>query len=115
MAKSRDSYRVTGTSADQVAREVNFLFQRIADRMDKIEGIRGTSSIESDLEMNSNRIREVGEGIEADDAARVDGLIGIQLAVAILTVSNTATINNLEVEGDLKVYDPDGILIHSME
>ena len=49
MAKTRDNYQITGQTVEELVRNLNFLLQRLADRMDKIEGIRGTSSIEGDV------------------------------------------------------------------
>ena len=45
MAKTRSSYQVPGGS-----HELNFILARIAERLDKIEGIRGDAKIESSLQ-----------------------------------------------------------------
>lgn len=71
MPKTRDSYRVTAQTASELTRELNFLLQRIADRLDKMEGIRGTASIESDLDMNDNVITELRAGVLDVDSVRV--------------------------------------------
>lgn len=112
MAKSRDNYIITGRSVDEVVRELNFFLQRMADRMDKIEGIRGTSSIESNLDMNSNRIVEVAAALNDDEA--------VNKSQADLT-GNSPTFNSVtsdtdvSVGGNVFVYDSDDELIHSME
>lgn len=54
MAKTKDNYQVTGRTVQELVMSLNFLLQRMADRMDKIEGIRGTASIESELEIGTN-------------------------------------------------------------
>jgi hypothetical protein len=41
MAKTKDSYLVRSTKDPQLADQINFYFQRISDRLDKLEGIRG--------------------------------------------------------------------------
>jgi hypothetical protein len=115
MAKARDNYRLTGRTVDEVVREANFLLQRMADRMDKIEGIRGTSSIESDLDMNSNRVRELGEGSSSSDAARVDDLTSNSPSFNALSAVSLETTEDVEVGGNVYVYDDDGELIHSLE
>ena len=51
MTKTRDSYLLSARSVPELVRELNFTFQRIADRLDKIEGIRGSASIENDLSL----------------------------------------------------------------
>ena len=42
--QTKDRYLISGNSLDDVKRELNFVMQRIADRLDKMEGVRGTSS-----------------------------------------------------------------------
>ena len=51
MTKTRDSYLLSARSVPELVRELNFTFQRIADRLDKIEGIRGSASIDNDLSL----------------------------------------------------------------
>lgn len=74
MTRTRDNYQVRGNTVGELIDSVNFLLQRIADRMDKIEGIRGTASIESTLDMNANIITDVGSGTVDDDAARLSDI-----------------------------------------
>lgn len=122
MAKTKDSYRVSGRTADEITRELNFIFARLADRMDKIEGIRGTASIASNLEMNSNRVTDIGEGAESDDAARVGDLTPDGPTFTGLTVTGAASVGttltvgtDASIGGNVYVYDADDNLIHSME
>ena len=51
MTKTRDSYLLSARSVPELVRELNFIFQRVADRLDKIEGIRGSANIENDLSL----------------------------------------------------------------
>lgn len=44
MPATRDSYQIFANDFEQLKNELNFILQRIADRLDKMEGIRGTSS-----------------------------------------------------------------------
>ena len=121
MAKTRDNYSVSGNTVEELKRSLNFILQRFADRIDKMEGIRGTASIESDLEMNDNAVREVGAGSEDDDAARLIDLLTEPLSLSELTVNGETFLSDLEIEGDASVtgdvfvYDADGNLIHSLE
>lgn len=46
MARTKESYQLPGASS-----ELNFILARIADRLDKIEGIRGESQVEESLEV----------------------------------------------------------------
>jgi hypothetical protein len=43
VAKTRDNYQVTGNTVPELVNSLNFLLQRIADRLDKLEGIRGST------------------------------------------------------------------------
>jgi hypothetical protein len=121
MAKTRDNYQVTGRTVEELQRSLNFILQRMADRMDKIEGIRGTASIESNLDMNSNRVTEVGAASSGSDAARFGDLLTEPLTVSELTVTGDTTLETLEVNddvtanGSIEVYDENGALIHSLE
>jgi hypothetical protein len=111
MAKTRDNYQITGSTVEELKRSLNFMLQRFADRMDKIEGIRGTASIESDLEMNANRVREIGSGSADDDAARIGDLLDEPPTFNGVTLTGDLEANN----ADILVYDEGGNLIHSLE
>lgn len=125
MAKTRDNYSVSGNTVDELKRSLHFMMQRFADRMDKIEGIRGTASIESNLEMNDNAVTEVGAGSEDTDAARLGDLLEEPLTLSQLTVTGDSSLTDLAVSGDttlegdlnvnggaLIVRDADGHIIH---
>jgi hypothetical protein len=133
-SRTRDNYQVTGNTVPEILMSLNFLLQRFADRIDKLEGIRGTASIESNLDMNSNQITEVGTGEVQDDAARladltdaVDEAIAAHVAQSdphaqyarnadneTITGAWTHT-SDVTVRADLKVQDPGNAVIHSME
>jgi hypothetical protein len=126
MAKTRDNYSVSGNTVDELKRSLHFMMQRMADRMDKIEGIRGTASIESDLEMNDNAVKEVGAGAEDTDAARLGDLLEEPLTLSQLTVTgnsslttvtisgDTTTEGDVQVDGIITVRDADGHIIHQL-
>jgi hypothetical protein len=67
---TRQVYIVSGSSLDEVKIDLNRNLQAMADRMDKIEGIRGGSNIESNLDMNDNTINNVN--IAATDITATD-------------------------------------------
>lgn len=122
MAKTRDNYTVTGNSVPELINSLNFLFQRLQDRMDKIEGIRGQPSIEADLTMNNSVIADVGGGLLTSDAARLADLSDYAQTAQTETISGTWTFQqNTTFEGDVivqddavLVYDANGTLIHSL-
>lgn len=128
MVRARDNYQVTGQTVAELVTSLNFLFQRFADRMDRIEGIRGTASIESMLDMNNNLVTEVAGGSLDDDAARLADLTeAIALHVAapdphpqyaqnsqVETISGAWTFSaDVTVRAAVKVYDASNNLIHS--
>jgi hypothetical protein len=126
MPKARDNYTVTGSTVEELSRSLNFLLQRFADRMDKIEGIRGTAAMDSDLDMNGHRAVDLGEGSSPTDSVRMGDLPTFDNG---LSVTGTLTVDGeIDLTGDLtvrgvldvmtgpiKVFDSAGNLIHSLE
>lgn len=113
---SREHYGITANDIPSLVRELNFAFARIADRMDKIEGVRGTSTIESNLDLQSNKIVDVSEGTDNTDGATKGQLIGTGPTFDTLTVTNNVTVGgDLTSTGDIKVEDENETLIHSFE
>lgn len=68
--ESRSTYQVNSLTIE----ELNFAFRLIADRLDELEGRRGTPSFKADVDMGSNKITTLGTGISASDATRKDQL-----------------------------------------
>ena len=66
---SREFYQVTGGTIIEITNSLNLVLQRIGDRLDKLEGIRGDASVESDLDMNGKKI--VNAGLEEEDASAI--------------------------------------------
>lgn len=89
MPVSQRTYIVTGESLPEVKESFNFHLQDLADRLDKIEGWRGGSSIESDLDMNDQTINNVdiaATGITADTGTITD-LTATTLAIDDITMT----------------------------
>ena len=66
---SRERYQATGNSVQELRNSLNFALQRIGDRLDKLEGIRGGPSVKSDLDMNDKKI--VNAGLEDDNSGSI--------------------------------------------
>lgn len=64
----RQNYRVTSNDVNSI----NFVFQLIADRLDELEGRRGTPQFKSDVNMGNNRITSMGNAQEQADALSKD-------------------------------------------
>ena len=64
MAKTRDSNQITATDLPGVITDLNFLLQRMADRIDKLEGLRDTfltvddASVEGVLTVEGLQIKD---------------------------------------------------------
>jgi hypothetical protein len=42
---TRELYQISATTLEGLVRELNFILQRQADRLDKLEGIRGDTDV----------------------------------------------------------------------
>lgn len=47
MSESREIYQLQGADLAEIIQHINFILSRMADRLDKLEGIRGTSEIQN--------------------------------------------------------------------
>lgn len=54
MATSKEHYQINPGDLANVISQMNFILARMADRMDKIEGLRGTSTIVDGLSIETN-------------------------------------------------------------
>ena len=100
---TKDGYRVPeAQDVPSLVRSLNFIFQSLADRMDKIEGVRGTSTVLSDFDLSGNALLNVGN---------FDQYLG---------TGDTPTFGGLTIGGDLaitglfKIEDSNGTVIHQM-
>lgn len=142
MAQTRDNYQVQANSLPELILSLNLLLQRMADRMDKIEGIRGNPEVFASLDMNGNQITDVLQSSNTTDAVNQSELAGQDLdttdsptfanltittnistsnlsassvASSSLTVTGTSSLGNIEqVEANYYKYtDSNGTIIHS--
>ena len=59
---TRDNYIVTGKTMEEMQANLNFILQRIADRLDQLEGLRGKPTLSTE-----------GVGVDGDITVTVDG------------------------------------------
>ena len=52
MSKTRENYQLSASNVYELVAQLNFILQRISDRLDKIEGLRGESEVEQVLKVN---------------------------------------------------------------
>lgn len=62
--EARRSFRVSGLSIENI----NFTLGLIADRMDEMEGRRGAPEFKSNVDMNNNKLKNVGAATEVSEA-----------------------------------------------
>lgn len=98
MAQTRDNYQITGNSIPEIVTNLNFLLQRFADRMDKIEGLRGTAEINSDLDMNQNRVIDLNSSLSS-----TDGVNQGELSDQGTSTSDSPTFQNVTLDNNLTV------------
>jgi hypothetical protein len=48
---TREHYSLTASTVPELVTQLNFILARIQDRLDKIEGVRGTSSITTAMQV----------------------------------------------------------------
>ena len=53
---SKERYVVQATTIEQLVHDLNFALQRIGDRLDKIEGLRGNPEMRGNLDMTGSKI-----------------------------------------------------------
>jgi hypothetical protein len=101
MREARRQFRVSSLNLESI----NFTLGLLADRMDELEGRRGTPKFKSDLDMGMNRVRSMQSGSISTDGAtvvqvdavstEVDGVSGATSGVQNLTASATPGANRL--------------------
>lgn len=72
MSKTRDVAIFSGQTAPDLSRELSFAFQRVLDRLDKLEGIRGEAILGAEGSGNT-RVVAASEFIEAPAGELAEG------------------------------------------
>jgi len=113
---TRDNYQVVGNSLPELVLNLNLLLQRMADRIDKIEGIRGTPEMFATLDMNGNAIanEDINESPTFESITLSANLTVLGTTdVVALTASGTVGVVDIAATGSYKYTDPNGVIIHS--
>jgi hypothetical protein len=79
----RRAYRVNAPTVD----EINFQLAQIADRMDQMEGFRGTPKFEANIDFNTLKGINVDSGTEDTDLPNV-GQVDLNVALAVTQAKN---------------------------
>jgi len=116
---SREHYTVTANSLPELVTSLNFTLARVADRLDKQEGVRGNPTFESDIDLQANKITDAGKGSAATDGVTVNQISDQDLntsdgpTFASMTVTGDAIVgDDLSVVGSMFVKDDNGTIIH---
>ena len=75
MAEARRVYQLSDLSLPAI----NFLLSQLGDRLDQLEGYRGTPTFKSDLDLQGNRGKNAGSGSDSTDLANVGQISSLAL------------------------------------
>lgn len=59
---------IQGTTVEEVRRNTQFWLQHIVDKLDQLAGLRGAASFYGDINMQGQRVRNLGEPTDPSDA-----------------------------------------------
>ena len=95
MPRSRGFYSILGAQDLQdLTNQLNTLLSEVSDRLDKIEGLRGTATIESDLELSGSANIATNANITGDVAVS-----GAQTVSGVSTVGSSRVTGSIQVSG----------------
>lgn len=115
--EARRTYRVSSMNVE----EINFVFSLLADRIDELEGRRGNPDFKSDLNVNNNKIKNVGDAVDdgdavskgdATDIANSSSADAANNAVLPINTTLTASQNWLTYH---RVVDTNNTIIHAFD
>ena len=102
--ENRRSYRLAGLSVG----ELNFILEQVADRLDQLEGYRGTPSFLSAPDMGGNRVMNVGTPILASDAATNGDLNAVSSSLDVAVAAQSGYLNKAGQAGGQVAYGGTG-------
>lgn len=102
MTTSKQVYRVSDI-------QLQYILNSISDRLDKVEGWRGTPEFQADVDLNTNLLTNVGSGSAMTDAAVRSELAGSSPTFTNVTINGILTVND---DGPIKWLDSTGTVLH---
>ena len=99
--KTRGFYQLL--SDQNIVNDVNMILQQVSDRLDKIEGIRGTAEIESDLNVAGSANISGNASVAGDTSLTGDLSINGDITSSGTVTSVTIIVNQSTVTGDQDV------------
>lgn len=112
MTASKEGYRIAAADLPTLSLQLNFHLSSIANRLDQIEGWRGTSTINSNLDLTQNSLINVGnfdQNLGTADAPVFGGMTidgDVEITGTTITTTSQADI--------FQVTDSNGTVIHQM-
>jgi len=98
VSKSRGLYHILGAqSLEDLRNQLNMLLSEVSDRLDRIEGLRGTATIESDLDLTGSA--NVGTNIIVSGASDITGDQVVRGAATVLR--EASFLSALSASGDV--------------
>lgn len=104
MTEARRSYRINNLTTQ----ELNFVLQLIADRLDELEGRRGTPTFKADVVMDGNRITDLGTPANATDAAIKGQVDDATASIAAAVTAQSGYLNKAGISGGQVAYGGTG-------
>lgn len=108
---SRENLQVTGNDLAEIKRSLNFQLQRVADRLDKLEGVRGTSTVLSNLDLSGNSLINAGNFDQNLGSADTPTFGGLTIAGSV-DITTNLTVEAILDTDSLTVTDTNGTVIH---
>lgn len=119
MAATKDNYQIVGHDLPSVLTDLNFKLQRLAERIDQIEGIRGTATMSSNLNLSGNSLVSVGnfdQDLGTGDTPSFGGLTidGDVSVTGDLTVDTDFTASgDATLSGDTTIADAKNVILNT--
>ena len=109
MAQARNAYVFAAPDIQALVQQLNFVMASIADRLDKMEGIRGTPAIGTNsIEYASGTFDFAGTGSMASQSASSVAITG-----GVITISSANGTVTLDSAG-ITIADANGTTIHQL-
>ena len=97
-------------SIDELANQLNMIFAGISGRLDQIEGLRGTSTVYSHLDLKGNQVKNIGDPSDSNDAVTL-GHLNRALQIPVLGTKQDFLQSDISMPGSGTFYDGPGITL----
>lgn len=102
--EARRNFRLTSLNLE----EINFCFGLLMDRIDELEGRRGTPQFKSNIDMGSNKVTQMQSGTAGSDGATVIQVEGVQSDLDDVTGGTAGLVATATPASNRIVMSPSG-------